>query len=773
MLSGVGRAFASMVAAVGLIAAGSVAVPNEVEYDGDLGPQGASRNRQVYGYGETNAVAPLRVGERGTWTFTYHVGALGVDDGGRIWLLTHIVSDWMLQTEHPAAANYVSATTSGRAKLRLRMDRRNAGSRPYWGGVEITVRDGNLAPGDTVTVVIGDRSQGGPGADVPQIVPNSVSQVRFVVDPLNNSAPVRVQQSPAVPIVAGPPVQLTATWPSEVAAGGKSWLLLKVKDQGGNVVKDYRGQVSLSAPGLRGLPTTYRFTAGDAGVRRFEVDALPGQGSFRVEVRDDADRTLATRSNLLTIVPAGEMVPFCGDLHGQHNVGSSTAEQYALSARDVGGIDFMSWGVNDFHLTEENWRKINELSAKLNAPGRFVIFPGYEYSATSARGGDHNVIFLKEGQRLHRSGYAEHDTRGYDPTSDRYTMRDLVGTLKPDEVLIMPHIGGRRANLDTYDPRFMPFIEIYSDHGQFEWFLKDALTRGLKVGFVASSDDAFGKLGDSPPGGSGLFTVHGGLTCVYTHRLDRTALWEAFKARRVYATTGERIQMRFRANDHWMGEEIRPERPVTFSLQTSGTAPIERVEIYRGTELVKTHIPDHTLARDQIRIVWRGAASRERARQTLWQGEARVAGNRVTGIAPYRLDQPLEQVSLAKEVINFSTVTAGDEDGVIATLAAGGRGELQVRLRAGSRNQFGELGEDAQAMTLSVPLANLPDAGVTRTIPGVDRSVTVLPVRSGLPSQVNLEWTEAEPRSGTSAYWVKVMQSDGGTAWSSPIFVSR
>lgn len=746
----------------------------ETEYQGDLGPQGAEQNTRVYGYGTADAAGPLRVGDQGTWSFTYHVGSLGVDDGGRIWLLTHIVSDWALQTENPKAANYVSATTSGQAKLRVRMDRRNAGSRPYWGGVEITVRDGNLAPGDTVTVTIGDRSQGAPGALVPQIVPNSVSQIRFVVDPLNNATPVRVRQSPALPIVAGPPVEVKAVWPAEVKSGGKAWLLLKVKDQGGNVATGYRGRVNIDAGGMRGLPSAYTFTARDGGVRRFEIDRVPDRGSFQVKVADPARPQLSTRSNVLSIVPKESLVPFCGDLHGQHNVGSSTARQYALSARDHGSIDFMSWAVNDFHLTEANWRNINRLSKDINEPGRFVVFPGYEYSATSARGGDHNVIFLREGQSLHRSGYVEHDTRDYDPTSDRYNIEELTRSLDPEGTVIMPHIGGRRANLDEFDPNFMHFIEIYSDHGQFEWFLREALDRKLKVGFVASSDDAFGKLGDSPPGGSGLFTVHGGQTCVYAERLDRPSLWDAFKKRRVYATTGERIQLRFRAGDHWMGEEIRPTTPPTFSVQTSGTQPIDRVEFYRDTELVTAFAGSDRFSPNLVKIVWRGAASKERARQTLWQGDIAVSGNEVTRVSPYRLDQPLERVEKSNTGgVEFNSVTAGDEDGVIVELKGGSEGVLKLRARAGSRNQFGELGDDAQSVELSVNLSNIPRDGLTKLVPGIDRSVMVSRVRTGLPWQTTVSWTDKAIRAGTHAYWVKVIQADGGTAWSSPIFVTR
>lgn len=719
---------------------------------------------------------PIRVGDVGTWRFSYHVGALGVDDGGRIWLLTNIVSDWHLQTAEPSAPNYVTAETNGNARLLLRTDRRHAGPRPYWGGIEITVRDGSLAPGDVVTVTIGDRSGGSPGAHAPSIAPSSVAEMRFAVDPLNSNNPVRVAASPPAPVEAGPATRVEAAWPSEVRAGEETWLLVKAKDRGGNAAKGYRGRVRLDVDArIEGLPREYRFTAEDEGYRRFEIRHEARSGAFRVDVSDVDDAGLAGSSNLQTITPADGYGLYCGDLHGQHNRGSATAEQYALYARNFGGAEFMSWAVNDFHLTEANWQNINRVSAKLNEPGRFVVFPGYEWSATTSRGGDHNVIYLEEGMPLYRSGYVEHDLRGYDPATDRYNVPSLLASLDPEKTIVMPHIGGRRADLDSFDPEFMYFVEMYSSHGQFEWFLEEAIRRGLPVGFVASSDDAFGKLGDSPPGASGLFAVHGGLTCTFAEQLDRQSLWESFRQRRVYGTTGERIRLRFRAGEHWMGDDIETGGPVTFSVEASGTAPIERVEIFRNLQAV--HVADGAAERrsDRLRVVWRGAASRERARQSLWSGSLVLSQGRFRSAERYRLDQPAERaVMTGPRTVELDTVTSGDADGVVLALdeqAVQGSIRLTARLR--SRNQFGSLGESGHVIDIELPVRELLADGFLRELGGLDQAIEITPLGSGYPERMAFEWQEAETPAGRSAYWVRVTQTDGATAWSSPIYLHR
>lgn len=741
----------------------------------DLGPQGPERNREVYGYATADSTGPIVAGQWGTWSFTYYVGSLGVDDGGRIFLLTDNVADWVLQTDRPADANYVSVATTGTGRVRASIEPRRAGPRPYWGGIVITVVDGDLAPGARVTIVIGDRSHGGPGARAPQIAPGRSSEIRFLVDPLNNASPVRLQDSPTVLVAAGGVHTLEAIWPSEAAPGSQTWLLVRAVDEYGNPASTYEGQVVFEgAEQFPGVPRSYRFTPADRSFHRFAPVTVPASGMHRLRVVDADDRRLAADTNVLTVVADASLRPYCGDLHGQHPVSPFHAQAYAEYARGFAGIDFMSWATNDFHVTEEAWAHTQAVTRAMHEPGRFVVFPGYEYSATTARGGDHNVIFLDEGRPLHRSGYVEHDRRGYDPSSDRYTIASLLRSLDPATTLVMPHVGGRRANLDAFDPAFMPFIEVYSDHGQFEWFLRDALARGLRAGFVASSDDAFGKLGDSPPGGSGLFAVHGGLTCVYAESLTRESLWRALKARRVYGTTGERMQVRFRAGPHWMGESVTSAAPVTLSAEASGTGGIERIELFRGSELVARQEDKPARAANLVRIVWRGAASRSRARQTLWRGAITLAAGRIASITRYRLDHPGERlVPDGDRTLEFDTLTAGDEDGVVLEIEAPPEAVLEFRATTSARNQFGIAGEGSATVHFSVPLADITTRSRVFDAGGVDREVAVASVGRDYPQKLTLDWTEREVRRGTSVYWIRVQQADGATAWSSPIFIER
>src|SRR3546814_20303864 len=73
---------------------------------------------------------------------------------------------------------------------------------------------------------------------------------------------------------------------------------------------------------------------------------------------------------------------------------------------------------------------------------------------------------------------------------------------------------------------------------------------------------------------------------------------------------------------------------VELSIEVAAPAPIERIEIRNGTEVVelfRPYGPEELGAR--VRVLWSGAEYRGRGRQTTWIGRARFAGARVLRIA--------------------------------------------------------------------------------------------------------------------------------------------
>ena len=176
-----------------------------------------------------------------------------------------------------------------------------------------------------------------------------------------------------------------------------------------------------------------------------------------------------------------------------------------------------------------------------------------------------------------------------------------------------------------------------------------------------------------------------------------------------------------------------------------------------------------------MKVIWRGAASRERARQTLWKGQVKLSTGRIVEARPYRLDHTGERVEVTGvDTLAFDTMTAGDEDGMILRFEAPPDAELSFDALTSARNQFGALGAQGTKIAFSIPVAQIGTEDRVHPAGGVDREVVVRRVGTGYPRSVSFDWREpAEAPGGTSAYWVRVLQSDGATAWSSPIFVTR
>jgi len=739
--------------------------------DGDI-----ARNRDLYGFATISPKEEISAGAWGTWTITYHVGRLGIDDGGRIFILTQAACDWgPFQMDDPKGANYTTVHTTGHAKVKARFERRHASPRPWWRGIEVTVSNGSLQQGDEVIVTLGDRSEGGPGSRAQTFDQQEAFEFRVLVDVFNTVRMVRVLDSPRVRIVGGKTVRLEALWPTEVVVGEPTWLLVRTKDYWGNPSPSYRGALNFhSSPFVANLPDSYTFTAADGGFHRFEGIKVTKPGVHCIQLRANSRTELNAETNPLIALPHSELLPYWGDLHGQSGEtgGLGPIDSYFAYASGFAGIDYASWAGNDVHITPQNWKAVQGATKRYNRPGRFVSFLGYEWSGNTVNGGDHNVIYLEDDQPIYRSAYVEEEG-GHDWKTERHTIAALTPVLPLGQVLLMPHVGGRRANLDFFQPEFMPFVEVYSNHGQFEWFLEEALERGLKVGFVANSDDVYGKPGESIPG-IGLFAVHGGLTCVYAHSLDREQLWEGFFNRRVYGTTGERIRLRFQSAGHWMGEEIFTGGPATFTVEATGTAGIERVDLHRGSKRIYRFSPAPDGDADRIKVIWRGAFGKHRARQVSWEGYLELSEGSIQKVLPYRFDYPTEVYEcMGRRRVNFRSLTSGDEDGLIFEIEAPRKAVLHFEAYMMSRNQFGQGETGKNRVEFSVPLHDLSAEDWIYSAGKLDRQVVLRRVGQCYPNEICFEWTEKEIPGGTSAYWVRLLQQDGAVAWSSPIYVTR
>ena len=97
----------------------------------------------------------------------------------------------------------------------------------------LDVVDGTLAPGDAVTIVLGDRSHGSPGIRA-QTFAESRHEFRILVDPTNACVVERLPSSPVFPVVAGEAIELVAIVPTRASVGEPVDVFVKGQDRWGN-----------------------------------------------------------------------------------------------------------------------------------------------------------------------------------------------------------------------------------------------------------------------------------------------------------------------------------------------------------------------------------------------------------------------------------------------------------------------------------------------------------------------------------------------------------
>lgn len=728
----------------------------------------AQQIRQRYGWAEIDPAGPVTAGQSGTWRITYHAGRYGIDDGGVIKIAWRDVSDWSKpQFDDPAAASFASVTTSGPATLVPHMDRQRY-VRPWRLCVTIDVIDESLREGDTLILTLGDTSKGSAGSRA-QTFCSQAFEFRVAVDWCGTWVYTEVA-SPIFPIVSGEAARLVVVGPSTAAPGERSWIGVKAEDLWGNPCRQYVGEVMIDSGGLEGLPASYRFSEADQGVHRFEsvtipaiesTDGLAGSLSgdvYRVRVVDES-RDLQAESNPLRCgAPDGSIRPFWGDLHGQsgETVGTDPVASYFRFARQSALVDFAGHQGNDFQITAAVWEEIKAQANGQNDPGRFVAFVGWEWSGNTPVGGDHNVYYLDDDGPLHRSSHVLIPDKS-DAASDCLHITDLYKALKGKRALLVPHVGGRYANLEWHDPELEPVIEVYSEWGEFEWFLKWALEQGYQVGFTAGSDDHKGRPG-AAWSGSGSFGVYGGLTCIHASELTRQGVWEALKARRCYGTSGARILVDVRADGHPMGAAFEASAAPAINIEVAGTAPIERIDLFRGTRIVRTWpetIPRH---KERVRISWAGQRIRARNRLVRWDGQVTTDQGRFTEVTGYAFDTPAEGLEAAQEQrIAWTSVTTGDPDGVLFNLNDGALATLSF---------------ETPVLRHAINMDEIRRGPVTIDAGGIDMRVTFELAPSASAREATVRLQDDAPPKGTHPYWVRVTQVDGQKAWVSPFYVT-
>jgi hypothetical protein len=316
---------------------------------------------------------------------------------------------------------------------------------------------------------------------------------------------------------------------------------------------------------------------------------------------------------------------------------------------------------------------------------------------------------------------------------------------------------------------------------------EDALARGLHLGAICSTDN-WGTM----PGRYGR-----GLMAALTEELTRESLWQAFRARRVYGVTGDRIEVDFRVNDQPMGSIIRSSGKRVILVNVRGSDALDRIEVLRNGRVLATHCHQGTWSlprpgqrtRFKLRIEagWGPRPNEMPAMERRWEGRLEVDGGRVVGYEPCWISPgqqlPVLQGGRADFVLLSSTAdaTASHQNANVfefeATPEAAVRLDVNglseqatvVEVAAGSRIMWYK---DECVRVLQERCALAPGSH-ERDDPYYHLAYKVK-VHRAIPEAgytARFEIEDDEPIDGEVYYRVRVEQRNGQRAWSSPIWV--
>ncbi|MBI1356733.1 MAG: DUF3604 domain-containing protein [Acidobacteria bacterium] len=330
------------------------------------------------------------------------------------------------------------------------------------------------------------------------------------------------------------------------------------------------------------------------------------------EVDDQEPRLVAPLYKTYEMDVAGQRYKVTwGDLHRHTDLsfdGQSDGSMYDVYryAIDAAEMDFL--GPSEHLLPQDDlsdyvWRMVDKAVDVYKLPGFF--YPLLNYERTVAYPDGHrNIVSRSRGYQPLRilpgegpSGAAEND--------QLYLWQKLLaGKDKPD-ALSIPHTTATQMGTDWRynDERVERLVEMYQgNRDSYEYygapkgavaeqivvggyitsgamrpkgFIWNALAKGYKMGFIASSDHR---------------ATHISYAAVYTPEVGYNAIWDSLYARRTYAAT-DYILVDFQCQGHAMGEEFATSQIPRLDIGVIGTGKIKQLDVIKNNKIIYTAQP--------------------------------------------------------------------------------------------------------------------------------------------------------------------------------------
>jgi len=438
-------------------------------------------------------------------------------------------------------------------------------------------------------------------------------------------------------------------------------------------------------------------------------------------------------------------------------------------------IDFHEKG---FAKLKAGWPAMMRTLEEFNEEGRFVVFPGFEVHFCST--GDRNVVYRDlAGEILYPDDVAD--------------LHRMLGEQGLPAIAQPHHVGYRKGtrgiDWNSLDPEWAPFVEMVSMHGcseasenprpflhsmgpsDYESTIQCGLRRGLIFGFSGGTDHHSAHPGSYGHGMTGLWAGSG----------NRADIWDALKARRMFALTGDRMDVRFAVSGKPMGATIDKSDTHECAFSVNAGGPIDSVDILRDGELVRRFSQYDMQAVDEspklvhtklyLELGW-GA----RHRECQWEAEFGISDGEILAVEPRfrgrEVVSPVEGEAVPScytsrvnerrpQSVAFTTITQGNPNN--ATRATQGMC-LEVRMPRDAE-VFAKLNGHRVSHRLDALIAGARSGRL-----GEIDSPAWRFHRAPLPHEWRWSGTWIDDSPGARSYHLRVRQTDDQWAWSSPVF---
>ena len=725
----------------------------------------------------SDTLGPFVVSSMAELRQTWRVGTKPIVTGGGFWIARHFNANWgTFQTENPAAAGYVSISTDDDDAVfereTIMASGPHGGFRSPQPAITFRVVEGELDRGSSVTITYGDRSQGGSGIMTPTFESERMPLPLYV--DLDGSSEWRSLPITPFEIVGGETTGVHGFAPSVVEPGESFELSVRAQDQ-------YFNRATGDIPAFEVLLNNEIVATTNAGTSAITVLdlALNEPGVYWISIRS-ADGSITGEGNPILVEENPEFRIYWGDTHGHsgYSEGIGTVDYFMRFARDDARLDYVTHSEHDVWLDAGEWDLIRRTSAEYDEPGKFIPYLGWEWTRHTRFGGHHNVLFRTIEDQIPVSAME------FPVLSSLYA--ELHERHDPNNIVVIPH-AHNPGDFRQSDPQLEPIIEIMSMHGSFQWFMEAYLSHGHEIGVVAASDDHLSRPGYSAPHRNSL-AQRGGLGAVLAPERSRDAIFDGMKAKRTYATTGDRIILDFDVNGTGMGQRADYSDSRVVSGRAIGTAPLKSIQLLKNDEVIweEEYLLENSASIEQQLLIsftsdptpyFSGDAPRGWRH---WDGDLNIANATVVDAKSMDFFNPFTQAMVVdNNTISFRTNTRGDTSSILLTLTGVNENatrsfDLDETIETGSAPPFYRRHATIAATQTEIALSELEEGKITRTLAGPDYpedAITVRRVITEGTKDISFSFDDTSFPDQGDYYYFKVEQANDAIAWSSPIWI--